>query len=227
VPDGHQNPPMPIQSAAFDASGVKLGAYQVDASLLNKVAAFTPVQLQSAAPADYQQAGNSFYRGQDPNQPSIGDIRATFSATAAQTFSVAAAQSNGILTAFRDANGYTIALAEPGLVTASGLFHDEQKSESRLTWILRAVGFVAMLIGFICLTAPLTTLFALVPFLESLVGAGAFLVALTLAVPITLLTIAIAWIAHRPLIGIALLVAAAVATYLLRGLRPKRQPVSA
>src|SRR5262249_11427046 len=148
-------------------------------------------------------------------------------ATAAQTFSVAAAQSNGTLTAFRDADGYTIALAEPGLVTASALFHDEQQSENRLTWILRAVGFVVMLIGFICLTAPLTTLFAVVPFLESFVGAGAFLIALTLSVPITLLTIAIAWIAHRPLIGIGLLVAAAGAIYLLRTLHPKQRPAPA
>src|SRR6202012_6118289 len=47
VRDGHQNPPMPIQSAGFNATGVKLGAYQVDASLLNKVSASTPVQIQS------------------------------------------------------------------------------------------------------------------------------------------------------------------------------------
>ncbi|HTB43431.1 MAG TPA: TMEM43 family protein, partial [Acetobacteraceae bacterium] len=59
-------------------------------------------------------------------------------------------------------------------------------------------------------------------FLESMVGAGAFLVALTLAVPITLLTIAIAWIAHRPLVGVGLLVAAAVALFLLGRMHPRR-----
>jgi hypothetical protein len=65
-------------------------------------------------------------------------------------------------------------------------------------------------------------LFAVLPFLESLVGAGAFLAALTLAVPVTLLTIAIAWIVHRPLIGIGLLVASAAAMFLLRWLHPRR-----
>jgi Transmembrane protein 43 len=222
VPGGHQNPPMQQHAAAFDGTGVKIGAWQVDPSVLNKVTEFTPLHVQSAPPAGYQVSGDGFYQGQDPGQPAIGDVRVTFSAVPAQTVSVAAGQASGVLTAFRDANGYTIALAEPGVVSAAVLFHDEKKSEGTLTWILRAVGFVVMLIGFVCMTRPLTMLFAVVPFLESLVGAGAFLVALTLAIPVTLLTIAIAWIVHRPLIGGLLLVGAIAAWYLLRQLLPKR-----
>jgi nitrate/nitrite transporter NarK len=60
------------------------------------------------------------------------------------------------------------------------------------------------------------------PFLESLVGVGAFLVALTLAIPITLLTIAVAWVMHRPLIGGLLLVGAVGAWFVLRQLHPRR-----
>jgi hypothetical protein len=219
---GHQNPPMQQRSATFDGSGVKIGAWQVDPSVLNKLTAFTPLPVQSPPPAGYQASGEGFYRGQDPGQPAIGDVRVTFSSVPAQTVSVAATQASGVLTAFRDANGYTIALAEPGVVSAPVLFHDEKKSEGTLTWILRAVGFVGMLIGFVCMTRPLTMLFAVVPFLESLVGAGAFMVALTLAIPVTLLTIAVAWIVHRPLVGGVLLIGAIAAWYLLRQLLPRR-----
>jgi hypothetical protein len=222
VPGGHQNPPMQQRAATFDGTGVKIGAWQVDPSVLNKLTEFTPLHVQSVPPAGYQVSGDGFYQGQDPGQPAIGDVRVTFAAVPAQTVSVAAGQASGVLTAFRDANGYTIALAEPGVVSAAVLFHDEKKSEGTLTWILRAVGFVVMLIGFVCMTRPLTMLFAVVPFLESLVGAGAFLVALTLAIPVTLLTIAIAWIVHRPLVGGMLLVGAIAAWYLLRQLLPKR-----
>jgi hypothetical protein len=228
VRDGHQNPPMQVQSATFNAGQVKLGAYGVDPPLLNKLATFTPLQVQSAPPSGYQASGDGFYQGQNPGQPAIGDVRVTFAAIPAQTISVAAAQSNGMLAGYRDANGYTIALAEPGVVTAAALFHDEQQSENQLTWILRGAGFVAMLIGFVCMTRPLTMVFAFLPFLESLVGTGAFLVALTLAVPITLVTIAVAWIVHRPLIGVLLLVGALAALYLLRRLHPRRSaPVAA
>jgi hypothetical protein len=219
---GHQNPRMRSQSAIFDGGEVRLGAYRLDPSVLDKLTAFTPLRPQAPPPSGYQVSGDEFYAGQNPDQPAIGDVKVSFTAVAAQTVSVAAAQSSEVLTALRDSNGYTIALAEPGVASAATLFHDERKSESTLTWILRAVGFVVMLIGFVCTTRPLTMLFALLPFLESLVGAGAFLAALTLAIPLTLLTIAIAWIVHRPLIGGLLLAGAIAALLLLRQLAPKR-----
>jgi Flp pilus assembly protein TadB len=43
-----------------------------------------------------------------------------------------------------------------------------------------------------------------------------------LAIPVTLLTISVAWIVHRPLIGGLLLVGAIAAFFLLRQLHPKR-----
>jgi Transmembrane protein 43 len=222
---GHENPPMDPRSATFNGADVKLGAYRVDPSLLSKVAVFTPLHAQAPPPSGFQASGDGYYRGPDPNQPAIGDIRVSFAAVPAQTISVAAANAGGVLTGYRESNGYTIALAEPGAVTAPGLFHDELKSEGRLTWILRGVGFMTMLVGFICMTRPLTMLFAVLPFLESLVGAGAFLVAITLAVSITLLTIVVAWIAHRPLIGGGLLLAAVAAWLLLRQMLPRRRVV--
>ena len=222
VPGGHQNPSMQVRSATFDGAGVRIGAWQVDAPVLDKMSSFTPLRAEPTPPAGYQVSGDGFYRGQDSGQPAIGDVRVSFAGVPAQIVSVAAGQASGVLTAFRDPNGYTIALAEPGVVSADTLFHDERKSEGLLTWILRAVGFVVMLIGFVCMTRPLTMLFAVLPFLESLVGAGAFLVALTLTVPITLLTIAIAWVVHRPLIGGLLLAGAIGAWFLLRQMHPER-----
>jgi hypothetical protein len=222
VPGGHQNPAMQNRSATFDGTGVKIGVWQVDPSVLDKITAFTPIQPQAPPTAGYQASGDGYYHGQDPGTPAIGDERVNFTAVPAQTVSVAAAQASGVLTAFRDGNGYTIALAEPGVVSADALFHDEKKSEGVLTWILRVVGFVLVLIGFVCMTRPLTMLFAVLPFLESLVGAGAFVVAFTLAVPVTLLTISIAWIVHRPLIGGLLLIGAIGAWFLLRKMHPRR-----
>ncbi len=52
-------------------------------------------------------------------------------------------------------------------------------------------------------------------------GAGAFVAALTLAVPLTLPTTALAWIAHRPPVGGLLLAGAIAAGFLLRRLTGK------
>jgi hypothetical protein len=222
-PENHRNPPMNVRSAVFDGGQVTLGAYRVDPSVLARVSNYSALQPQTAPPPDYRLSGDAFYRGQDPDQPAIGDVRVRFTAIPAQTVSVAAAQSDGTLTEFRAANGYTVVLAAPGVVSAAALFQDARQAAGTLTWILRGVGFVVLLVGLLCLASPLTTLFAVLPFLESFVGAGAFLVALTLAVPITLITIGVAWIAHRPLVGGGLLAGALVTLLLLRALHPRRR----
>jgi hypothetical protein len=222
-PEGHENPQQTVASATFDGGGVTLGAYRIDPSLLAKVSNFTALQPAVPPPADYKSAGDGFYRGQDPSQPAVGDVRIQFTGVPAQTISVAAAQSGGTLTAFRDRNGYSIALAEPGVVPAMALFQDARHAEGELTWILRGAGFAGILVGFLLLASPVTTLFAVLPFMGSLVGAGAFLVALTLAIPTTLVVVGLAWVAHRPLVGGLLLAGGVLALILLKQLHPRRQ----
>jgi len=104
------------------------------------------------------------------------------------------------------------------------MFRDKAQEESLLTWILRAVGFVLMLVGLLLMASPLTVLLGVIPFLETLADIGAFMMALLIALPLTLIVIAAAWITHRPLIGGALVVAAIALGYLLHRLYHARQP---
>jgi hypothetical protein len=98
------------------------------------------------------------------------------------------------------------------------MFKEKAHEESVLTWILRAVGFVLMLIGFWLMGSPLGVVLGVIPLLETLAEAGAFLIALIVSVPLTLLVIAAAWMAHRPLIGLGLIAGAIGLGYLLRRL---------
>lgn len=77
-----------------------------------------------------------------------------------------------------------------------------------LTWILRLVGFVMMVIGLMLIANLFSVLASIVPFFGDIVGAGTGILAFLIALPLTLVTIALAWLAYRPLIGIPLLLAA-------------------
>jgi hypothetical protein len=218
--EGHRNAAMPVRSATIDSQDVRLGAYRVDRGLLNEVAAFGAFDPAPAAnlPAGYRKDGDMLYRGEDGAAPALGDIRIHYAAVPAQTMSVVAAQAGGTLAPFHAASGYKIALAEPGIVPAAAMFREKAQEESVLTWILRAVGFAVMLIGFLLMASPLTVLLGVVPLFETLADIGAFMLALLIALPLTLLVIAAAWITHRPLIGGGLIVAGLALAFLLRRL---------
>jgi hypothetical protein len=225
---GHQNPPMPLKSQSFEASPVKIGVFTLDKTLLQDLNNFEAIQALTNPPAGYVIQGNSFYKGANPDQPAVGDMRVTYSAIQAQTSSMAAQQTNGTLTTYHDAkNDYKIALIEPGVVSAQNLFADQASTEKLITWACRIAGFLLLLFGFSLIMGPLSMLVAFLPFLQGLVGAGTFLVALGLSIPVTLVTIAIAWIASRPLIGGGILLAAIAATWLIRSLAVKKKVTTA
>jgi hypothetical protein len=225
----HRNPPMPVSSTITNAGSVRLGAYRIAPVLLDKVTAFTPFEPESS-PTGYQKIGEILYRAREIDNPAVGDLRVSFRAVPAQTMTVVAELAAGSLASFQGANGYSIALASPGTLTAGEMFREKKFEESILTWVLRGGGFILMLFGFLLVLGHLSVLAGVLPFFEDLVEAGAFLVALTLAVPLTLITIAVAWFAHRPLIGAALIAVGVASVFLIRRLprasRRRRAPVA-
>lgn len=228
VPAGHQNPAMPLKSQSFDANPVKIGAFTLDKSLVQDLNNFEAVETLTQAPAGYRVQGNMLYKGANADQPALGDVRVTYRAIAAQTYSIAAQQNNTTLTAYQDVkNDYKIALIEPGVVSAQKLFADQASTEKLNTWACRIGGFLLLLFGFNLIMGPLAMLVAFLPFIQGLVGAGTFLIALGLAIPITLITIAIAWIASQPLIGAGILLLAVAATWAIRSVAIKKKATTA
>jgi hypothetical protein len=209
--DGHQNPAMPFHSSRMAASDAKLGAYTLDADTLSSID--PPQALTPDAPSGWQRTGEQLYKG-NPSAPNVGDMRVSYRGLpSGATVSVLAAQSNGGFAGFVTPNGYQIHMASAGNHAAAEMIAQERSQESILTWILRGVGFVLMWIGFLMFFGPLATFASVVPFLGSLVRGAAAAIAFVAALPLTLVVIAIAWIAFRPLLGGGLLVLAGAALY--------------
>lgn len=228
-PEGHQNPAMPVHTQTFNAKEIRLGAYRVGDGLLEKISVFQhlPAESSVAMPPGYRLEGGGLYFGSgSATTPSVGDVRVTFAGLPEQTISVVGGVSSGAFDTFHDPSGYAIAIAEPGVANSQALFHLAKSQENARTWILRGAGSLIMLIGFVFVAGPLVTLLAFLPFLEGMAQAGAFLVALTLTIPLSIATIAVAWFAHRPLLSVGLGIGAVVLFFLLRSAHPKTRQLS-
>ncbi len=227
-PDGHANPAMPYKGQTFDARPVRLGAFTLDPEQVRQIGGFEPLPASAGGglPTGFRWDGETVVRG-NPDSPQVGDLRITFQAVPVQTVSVVARQSSGGLSAYRAPNGHVIDLVRTGAHDAESMFRQAKADEAFMTWILRVAGFLMMLIGIALVASPLAWLASVLPFLAGQVNAAAFGVALIAAVPLTLLTIALSWLAFRPLVGAGLIVAAVALTLVIRRLVPRRTAAAA
>ena len=216
IPAGHQNPPMPLRSETFDATSITLGAFELDPAFVEKIDTFENAVDADKPPAGYQRFSNAFYRSRDPSQPEIGDIRITYQAAIAADYSIVAKQSKASLVPFKDQSGYVIALLESGQVPADKLFAQQSETEGVLTWMGRALGLLFIFFGLKLLLGPIEMLAAVLPFLQRIVGFSTGVIAFLLALPITLVTIAVAWLYVRPAIGVGLVLVSFLTVFTLR-----------
>ena len=128
--------------------------------------------------------------------------------------SLIAVQKGDTFTDYKAKNGKTQFLFRDGTHTAEDLFAAKAASNKMKRWLFRVIGFMLMYIGMGMVFRPLSVLADVIPFLGTIVGKGTSFVAFIIAAICSLVTIAIAWIAYRPILGISLLVVAGVCVYL-------------
>jgi len=207
------NPPLPMKGGSVIANDVALGAHTLTAGLVSQLSGGTPLVLDQSAIAKLPESirgrarlhDGGIFVG-DPAGPKIGDLRIKLLKTDAADVTVVAKQTGNALSAWETSQGTTIAMLERGTKTADQMFSSAEAANTARTWIVRLVGFLVMLMGFALIFKPLSVVADVVPFIGSLVGMGTGVVAFALAAPLSLATIAVAWIVYRPILGGALLV---------------------
>ncbi|WP_246198056.1 TMEM43 family protein [Solidesulfovibrio aerotolerans] len=221
-PEGHANPPFAVASQEQRARTVTVGAFRLSASLLaalggyEKVAVVVPAALLDKAKG----IDGDIYLGQDPASPQLGDTRVSFSQVPPQTVSLYAAQRGTSFAPYVTTIGKPIERIETGEHSAQAMFQDAVAENTVMTWVLRGVGFVLLFIGFALAFQPISVVLDVLPFLGDVASWGLGFFAFLLALVCSLITIAVAWIVFRPLLGGALLVAA-VALFFGLGRRKK------
>lgn len=210
----YRNPSQkPIADRTINANDVTLGAFPVSGAVVEKMSAFETLPMTTALLAQangrnaamFEADGRYFTNTVNMSSPSIGDIRMWYEVVPETTFSVVAQQSDGGMLTEAILPRGNLLLVESGQIPLENMFENARSENTLFTWLLRALGFFLMFGGLVAMLSPLAALGYVVPFIGKVLEAGTKFIAFIIALPLTLITIALAWLFFRPLIGLILL----------------------
>lgn len=210
------------------AQNVMFGAYTLPESFVASISGSEPVEVRMTEEQRFtwnerlhmlrpkvntetslvHTSANTAYLGLSPNSPQIGDVRVTFTKVVPADISLIAQVDGSTFKAYKAKNGQSFSRVQMGTVGVDEMIGQARSENNMLTWVLRLVGVLLIVIGLKGMFGLLPTLFKVLPFLGSIVDAGVGLVSWILGLAWSLIIIAIAWLVFRPIIGISLLVLA-------------------
>ena len=226
-----------VDDAEQLAANASFGAYRLPQGIINGISGDEPVE--PALSEAQQQAllakvadstvvvtirGNQVYIGADPDTPHIGDVRITFNqVTSPKTISLLQKVVNGTFENYIAKNGKSFSKVEMGTVSAVNMIEHQKSANKIILWLFRILGIILVVAGFRSLLGFISTVFAVVPFVQRIIGAGLGLVTTVVGLVWSLVVIALAWVANRPVLGIALLVIAVALIVWLVGRSRKKK----
>jgi len=229
-PHAHTNPTsMPISKYVKSADPVHVGIFQLSPKLKSFISDYKTLTPTSKPESrnDLVILEHYFYRSQDPYNLQVGDLRISFRYAGLSTtddenmgppldVSIVARQNGVFLSSFKTEAGDVLELLYTGIKSAKDIFDAEHAANSFLTWILRFVGWVMMFISFQIMMDILRQLVSFIPIVRDVIGLATSIIAFTFATSLSLTVIAIGWFLYRPMVSLAIFVAAAVPFYLSR-----------
>lgn len=155
-------------------------------------------------------SGNELYFGTVPSSPAIGDVKVTFEKIVPAKVTVIAKVNGNTFEPYKAKNGYTFQTLVMGEKDAAEIYEDEHQTNTIMLWALRILGILMVIGGLKGIFGFLQTLLMVVPFIANILGWGVGVICTVVGVVWSLIVIAIAWLFYRPLLGITLLVVAAL-----------------
>lgn len=231
-PDGRTNPPMEVQGQSFQVSDATLGAFSLSQRVLGLIGGAQPLALSPDLADAIQQAvgagvrasvaNGRIYLGVDPAQPRVGDYRVSYELVPLGPVSIIGRQAANGFEPYQTQAGNQLLMVESGTVSAQQMFDDAQASNTVVTWIVRAVGLVLMIVGFALVLSPLGVLGDVIPFVGSMIRMGTGIVAAVLGILLGSVTIAVAWFFYRPLTALVVLAIGFAVAFALTRLGKKK-----
>ncbi len=219
--NGHENPLPKFGKEELEAKRVNLGAYLLNKSLTGSIHSGETIEwtdeLIAALPEDIlvnaSTDGEYLYWSEkgkpSPEVPMLGDQRISFNIVRPTRVSLVSAVNENEpeqLRPYSTTNGEELERLYVGDFSAAEVFDKMQGENTMWAWILRAGGFFASFIGFTMIFGVLSAFTDSIPLVGSMTRGIISFVAFLMAIVLTTLTIAFAWVAVRPLFAIPLII---------------------
>jgi len=200
-----------LKAYELPADIIKLGGLNLSHGLINDLTNYEAMTIGQigASNDDYTvvEQSTTLYKGQDYENPQIGDLRVRFEVIPDQTYTIVGEYEQGTLYPYVG-NNRTLSLIEPGEVSRESMFVDVERTNHAVSWIMRFLGILIMFAGLWLMFGPITSLAALIPILGRVTrDATALLITITTAI-FGFGIITLAWTLYQPAIGLPLLLVA-------------------
>ncbi len=222
------NPNPTFVDQVFVAKTVNIGAFEFDERLKSSINQYQDLPWNqdsiSKLPAELQDQtkveGEWLYWSQHGTagaaSPTVGDQRIKIAFVASDIdVSLVTQQTGNTFSPYETSNGQELHKLYVGKFTAPEVFKKLSSENQMWAWLWRVIGLVACTVGFSLILAPIAVVADVIPFLGSLTRGATFFVSALMAVIVSAITISLAWIAVRPLIGIPMLLVAVGAAFWL------------
>ena len=235
--DGHANPQPKFSSASLVAQHAMLGAYHFRSDLVRSIQAWQSIRLDlesllakfdQESKKQFKLDGDRLYFSSalpDPSAPKLGDLKLRFRVVEQSIVSILSKQSDHQFAPFKTNNGEIVELVQEGEVPTALMFQSLRSENSFWAWILRGLGWLLCCVGFSLIAGPIKALSNFFPPLAGILGFATTGLAFLLGSIVALVSIGLAWLAVRPILGVSLLVLAGFGVYLLvwRRRKPKQE----
>lgn len=203
----HTNPTSsPYNSEEFTAKNVKIGEFNLSDNLVKELPTNANLDLTNIQniPSGFTKINNYLTNAQDINNPNIGDIRISYQYNNYKTVTILAVQQNNSFVPFVSKVGKTVERIDEGTLNKDNLVQRMTNENNFLKWMLRLMGAIFIVIGYIALISPLTNVLGFIPLLGNLVNSALNGVLALIGLIHSLIVIAIAWFVFRPIVSICL-----------------------
>ena len=225
--EGHKNPDaMIFESENWQAENVSLGAFKLTSSQIGSIGGAEKFELTKKNRIKKQIAGKARVEGGviflgSKDREKVGDLRIQMKVTYPSDVSIVSGQSGNSFKPYQTQVGGAIQMLHSGIKPATAMFEAAEAANTFTTWLLRFVGLMMMYTGLKLIVKILSVLADVVPLFGNLVGGGTSIIAFLIALALSLVTIAVAWVFYRPLIS-GILVVVAIGAFVMARTKAKK-----